>query len=292
MAHPRRHPKLLPAKLLAIREFLNVGQAGMASKLQSELLSHSRRQHQIQPARISEYEKGKREPDLFVLTAYARLGHIHMESVVDDDVIINHFRRRLGKEFHYPTLSPRRTENESSKRVKTSPERPGDFVRRIRTQKDLSLAEVSAKLMLGRSSKRGPRNIFQNSQRATVPNFVCRFCKTPIYTTGDGDAYLHTNGSTKCVKPQVAGLKNLATPFDDNATYPAYRAELISHMTNRTFLYPDAPDKVLEMILADTRHFADANSLNFDEHERRSYDLYLTDKAGTLCGSSKLPHKT
>jgi hypothetical protein len=46
------------------------------------------------------------------------------------------------------------------------------------------------------------------------------------------------------------------------------------------------------MILADTRHFADANGLNFDEHERRSYDLYLEDKADMQCSSGKLKNGT
>jgi hypothetical protein len=84
----------------------------------------------------------------------------------------------------------------------------------------------------------------------------------------------------------------VATPIDENLTYPAYRAELISHMTNRTFSYPDDPDKALEMILADTRHFADANGLHFDEHEHRSYELYLDDKKDTQYGSDNLPHET
>jgi hypothetical protein len=105
MGNPRNRPKLLPAKLLAIREFLKVGQTVMAGKLQFEILSHCRRQYRIDPARISEYETGRREPNLFVLIAYARLGHIHMETVADDRVIIDHFHTRLGKEFHYPTLS-------------------------------------------------------------------------------------------------------------------------------------------------------------------------------------------
>ena len=114
-----------------------------------------------------------------------------------------------------------------------------------------------------------------------MPDLVCRFCKTPIYAAGDADVYLHKDGSTKCETPQVAGLKNRATPMDDNLTYPAYRAVLISEMTNHTHGYPDESDKVLEMILADTRHFADAKGLNFDEHERRSYALYLEDKKDT-----------
>jgi hypothetical protein len=116
---------------------------------------------------------------------------------------------------------------------------------------------------------------------ATMPNLICRYCKTPSYVAGDGEAYLHKDGSTKCVKPQVEGLKNLATPIDENVTYPAYRADLISEMTNHTQGYPDKSDKVLEMILADSRHFADANDLNFDEHERRSYELYLEDQKDT-----------
>jgi len=116
MGYPRRRPKLLPAKLLAIREFLNVGKADMASELQYEILSHSRREYQIEAARVLEYEQGKREPNLFVLIAYVRLGHIHMESVVDDDLIIDQFRTRLGKEFHHPTLSGP-TKNKSNNRV-------------------------------------------------------------------------------------------------------------------------------------------------------------------------------
>ena len=115
-----------------------------------------------------------------------------------------------------------------------------------------------------------------------MPNLICRYCKTPIYVARDGDAYSHKDGPPGALKPQVAGLKNLATPIDDNVTYPAYRADLISEMTNHTHGYPDdSPEQVLELILADTRHFADANGLNFDEHERRSYELYLEDKKDT-----------
>lgn len=112
-----------------------------------------------------------------------------------------------------------------------------------------------------------------------MSNLVCRFCKTPIYAAGEADAYLHKDGSFKCVKPQTAGLENFATPYIENLTYPAYRASLISQMTSLTYSYPtDSPDKLLELILADTRHYADANGLEFDEYERRSYELYLEDK--------------
>jgi transcriptional regulator with XRE-family HTH domain len=149
MGNCRGRQKLLPAKLLAIREFLNVGQADMATTLQFEILSHCLRHYQIKPARVSEFEQGKREPNLFVLAAYARLGHVHMESIVDDDVIIDQFRTRLGKEFDYSTLS-QRAQKKSNKRVSApkkiaprSPARLGDYIRTIRTNKSLSLLDVS-----------------------------------------------------------------------------------------------------------------------------------------------------
>jgi hypothetical protein len=40
----------------------------------------------MQYGRISEYERGKREPSLWVLLAYAREACIHMEDLVDDDI--------------------------------------------------------------------------------------------------------------------------------------------------------------------------------------------------------------
>ena len=46
MGHSRNRPQLLPEKLLAIRDFLNVGQLDMATKLQFEILSHSRQQYE------------------------------------------------------------------------------------------------------------------------------------------------------------------------------------------------------------------------------------------------------
>ena len=105
MGNPRPRPKLLPEKLLAIREFLNLGQVDMASELQSQLLSHCGWQSQIQSARISEYENGEREPNLFVLIAYIRLGQVHMEFLVDDDITGDNFHTLLGKDFSFLTLS-------------------------------------------------------------------------------------------------------------------------------------------------------------------------------------------
>ena len=114
MGNSRPRPKLLPEKLLAIREFLNVGQVDMASELQSQLLSHCGRQSQIQPARISEYENGEREPNLFVLIAYICLGRVHMESLVDDGISGDNFHRLLGRRVFF---SDSLTNSERQKRA-------------------------------------------------------------------------------------------------------------------------------------------------------------------------------
>jgi hypothetical protein len=115
-----------------------------------------------------------------------------------------------------------------------------------------------------------------------MPNLVCQFCKKPIYAAGGSEGYLHANSAAaQCTTPQLEGLKNRATPYDNNTTYVAYRADLITQMTNIMFSYAEAqsPAQLLEMLLADARHFADVNSLSFDEHDRRSYQIYLQTKS-------------
>ncbi len=121
-----------------------------------------------------------------------------------------------------------------------------------------------------------------------MPNLVCQYCKKPIYAAGGSEGYLHANtGSAKCTSPQLEGLKNRATPFDNNTTYVAYRADLITQMTNTMFSYAEAqsPAELLEILLADARHFADFNGLPFDQHESRSYEIYLENR-------SEAPRKT
>lgn len=49
--------------------------------------------------RISEYERGKREPSLWVLLAYARVAGIHLEDLVDDDIALP---ARLPGDVIYP----------------------------------------------------------------------------------------------------------------------------------------------------------------------------------------------
>src|SRR5689334_13507746 len=101
MGNSRHRPKLLAEKLLSIREFLNLGQQEMAETLRREIVSHRRREFQLHPGRISEYETGKREPNLFMLIAYGRLAQIHLESFADDEIPIQEFQSLLGKELCY-----------------------------------------------------------------------------------------------------------------------------------------------------------------------------------------------
>jgi transcriptional regulator with XRE-family HTH domain len=75
---PRPRPKHLAAKLLAIRQRLCFSQSEMVRLLDFQLTS----------ARVSEYEKGAREPNLLVLLAYARAGDVTVEKIIDDELTI------------------------------------------------------------------------------------------------------------------------------------------------------------------------------------------------------------
>ncbi len=86
MGNARPRPKLLPEKLLLIRDHLNATQTAM-----QELLNL------LNTSRVSEYENGVRMPNLMITLAYSRLGKVSMASVVDDDVSIHEFREQLGK---------------------------------------------------------------------------------------------------------------------------------------------------------------------------------------------------
>lgn len=71
---PRRRPKHLAAKLLAIRQRLGLSQPQMAKRLKLK----------TSYARVSEYETGFREPNLLVLLRYAELSGICLDVIVND----------------------------------------------------------------------------------------------------------------------------------------------------------------------------------------------------------------
>jgi transcriptional regulator with XRE-family HTH domain len=73
---PRRKPQHLAAKLLAIRSGLGISQFQMARLLDSNL-PHTR---------LSEYESGRREPNLLLVLRYARAAKVPVENLIDDEL--------------------------------------------------------------------------------------------------------------------------------------------------------------------------------------------------------------
>ena len=76
MGHARHRPKRLAAKLLQIRKALGLSQKEMAKLLGVE------RSYNI----IARYERGRSEPYIEVILAYARAVGVEMEEIVDDDL--------------------------------------------------------------------------------------------------------------------------------------------------------------------------------------------------------------
>lgn len=118
-----------------------------------------------------------------------------------------------------------------------------------------------------------------------APSFVCKWCKDPIFAVS-GDEYVHAyTGSPECICrgnwPICKSWHPRATPYDDKETYTRYRGRLIGDLTKDIVSYLGAsPHEMLELILADARHFADNHRLNFDDHNRRSVQIYLDNFRG------------
>lgn len=72
-------PVRLPAKLLAIRERLDLSQVQMFNRL-------GRMRSRAHASHLSGYEKGTREPPLDVLLQYARVAGVPVEVLIDDDL--------------------------------------------------------------------------------------------------------------------------------------------------------------------------------------------------------------
>jgi transcriptional regulator with XRE-family HTH domain len=77
----RRSVKIenLPAKLRAARKHLGLSQSQLARRLSFD----------VHYNRISEYERGRRTPNLLLLLDYARLAGIHIDDLVDDQIELN-----------------------------------------------------------------------------------------------------------------------------------------------------------------------------------------------------------
>ena len=76
--YPRRKQKRLAAKLLQIRQTLELSQ--------NELLKHLGLEDDISRTNISNYELDQREPPLFVLLEYARVAQVCLDVIVDDEL--------------------------------------------------------------------------------------------------------------------------------------------------------------------------------------------------------------
>lgn len=77
-------PKLLAAKLLAIRKTYGTSQRWMAQLILVESHRH-----------ISEYERGLRIPSLLTVLYYSRIAGIPMEYIADDDIDLGTFKNHL-----------------------------------------------------------------------------------------------------------------------------------------------------------------------------------------------------
>ena len=75
----RPQPRHMPAKLLRIRQSLGLSQEQMAKQLASPVSP-------VYPTHVSEFERGLREPSLFVLLAYAEAANVWVEALIKDSV--------------------------------------------------------------------------------------------------------------------------------------------------------------------------------------------------------------
>ena len=75
-------PDKLPEKLAQIRSALNYNLEEMTNELQK----HVRSELKIYRNHILEFENGKREPQLPILLAYARLSNVYVDHLLDDEL--------------------------------------------------------------------------------------------------------------------------------------------------------------------------------------------------------------
>jgi transcriptional regulator with XRE-family HTH domain len=78
MGNPRPKPQRLAEKLLQIRLSLGLSQ--------TEILKRLGLADSMQYARISEYERGEREPSLLTLLEYSRIAGISTDVLIDDEL--------------------------------------------------------------------------------------------------------------------------------------------------------------------------------------------------------------
>jgi DNA-binding XRE family transcriptional regulator len=94
MGSPRPKPLRLAEKLRQIRTQLGLSQTELLERMGLAGMMHY--------GRISEYEQGKREPNLMTLLAYARTAQVHLEDIVADEFELP---RKLPGKVNYRGIS-------------------------------------------------------------------------------------------------------------------------------------------------------------------------------------------
>jgi transcriptional regulator with XRE-family HTH domain len=79
VGHAKDRSKRVAEKLKQIREALGLSQREMAERLTDKL------RFTVTPKKISQYEHGKRILHLEVGLAYARVGKVPMDQIIDDE---------------------------------------------------------------------------------------------------------------------------------------------------------------------------------------------------------------
>ncbi len=78
MSTARQRAERLAGKLLQIRNALGLSQ--------SQMLKHLGAEDMVLNKRISDYERGEREPPLPILLRYARVAGVNTEVLIDDEL--------------------------------------------------------------------------------------------------------------------------------------------------------------------------------------------------------------
>ncbi|HEX3559282.1 MAG TPA: helix-turn-helix transcriptional regulator [Pyrinomonadaceae bacterium] len=77
---PRQRPERLAEKLLQIRTALGLSQSELVRRLELE--------DTISYKKISDYERGNREPTLLILLRYARAAGVSTDVLIDDEMVL------------------------------------------------------------------------------------------------------------------------------------------------------------------------------------------------------------
>jgi transcriptional regulator with XRE-family HTH domain len=100
MGHKKRSkPERLAAKLLSIRQKLGLSQSQLAKRLAFKI-------NRCVP-RVSEFERGVREPDYPLLLSYARLIGISTDVLIDDNLNLPETIKLTSDDEPDPTLLTR-----------------------------------------------------------------------------------------------------------------------------------------------------------------------------------------